>query len=66
MSHQPKRGDEVEAWIKRQRDLYAESKSWDERAYWAWTTLDWTLDEYRLHADTGEPLCDDVSMMEER
>lgn len=64
--HRAKRGDEVEKWLKRQRDLYAEGRSYDERAYWAWTTLDNALDDYRLHADTGTLLCYDVSMMEER
>ena len=56
MSHQPKRGDEVEAWLKAQRDVYAESKDWDEHAYSAWNALDNTLDEYRLRADTGASL----------
>jgi hypothetical protein len=56
MSHQPKRGDEVEAWLKRQRDMYAESREYDERAYWAYVVLDDALDEYRLRSDTGASL----------
>lgn len=45
--HQPRRGDLVEAWIKKQRDMYPPT---DEE----WTGLDNLLDEYREAADTGQ------------
>jgi len=56
----PRRGDEVEAWIKRTRDSY-------DRFRWAdsWDALDDLLDDYRLHADTGTPLDQFVSMTQE-
>lgn len=43
---QPKRGDEVEAWLKHVRDEYP-------HGYGEWNALDNLLDEYRLRADTG-------------
>ena len=47
MSHQPKRGDDVETWLKKWRDdAFAEF----DTVYW---TIDAMLDEYRLRADTG-------------
>lgn len=45
---EPRRGDEVEAFIKRHRD--------DWRATSGHDVLDDLLDAYRLHADTGTPL----------
>jgi hypothetical protein len=50
----PSRGDEVEAWLKRQRDKYPKNSS-------AWFPLDWALDNYRLHADTGTPLSQEIN-----
>jgi hypothetical protein len=49
--HQARRGDDVEAWVKRWRD---ESTS----AYGgtAWAALDDMLDDYRLRSDLGTPL----------
>lgn len=44
---QPKRGDEVEAWLKAWRD---------QEIGEAWRALDDALDDYRLHSDTGSPL----------
>jgi hypothetical protein len=44
---QPRRGDDVEAWLRQWRDQYADD---------AWRALDDALDDYRLHADTGAPL----------
>ncbi|MFC9891504.1 hypothetical protein [Streptomyces pilosus] len=49
---QPRRGDQVEAWLKAQRDRYdrdAESSEF-------WHEFDRALDQYRLHADMGVPL----------
>lgn len=51
----PRRGDEVEAWIKRCRD---ECPS-DGLAV-SWGILNSLLDEYREHADFGVPLDQDV------
>lgn len=46
----PKRGDQVEAWLKSQRDEYHQTSSPQ------WQALNEALDTYRLHADTGTPL----------
>ncbi|WP_309049264.1 hypothetical protein [Streptomyces sp.] len=48
----PRRGDQVEAWLKAQRDA---STAWPD-----WHTLDSVLDRYRLHADTRTPLGEHV------
>jgi hypothetical protein len=45
----PRRGDEFEAWIKRQRDEFSVGS-------YPWNALDELLGSYRLHADTGTPL----------
>lgn len=55
MSHQAKRGDEIEAWLKATRDKYAGYVPVEE-----WLALDAALDDYRLHADTGTPLSETV------
>jgi hypothetical protein len=56
LPHVPHRGDDVAEWVKRRRDEYAQhGASSDE-----WTALDDLLDDYRLHADTGTPLSEDV------
>ncbi|MFE2073687.1 hypothetical protein [Streptomyces misionensis] len=49
----PARGDQFEAWLKVQRDNYRPRSS-------AWNELDYLLDLYRLHADTGTPLGEHV------
>jgi hypothetical protein len=49
-THTPRRGDQVEAWLKQQRD---ERRDDD---HGQWSTLDALLDAYRLHADTSTPL----------
>lgn len=58
----PQRGDAVETWIKSWRDEYAAAKDHHDfgghDAYWA---LDQMLDDYRLHADTGMPIDQEVS-----
>ncbi|MGV9282154.1 hypothetical protein [Streptomyces sp. NPDC003730] len=50
---QARRGDQVETWLKQQRDNYASDRANDPATYDA---LDDLLDLYRLHADTGTPL----------
>jgi hypothetical protein len=55
----PRRGDEVERWIKRERDTYNQYSAGEDGA--AWFALDDLLDDYRLHADTGTPLDQFVS-----
>jgi hypothetical protein len=50
---QARRGDEVEAWLKRQRDERRKLSA-------GWMALDDALDDYRLHADTGTPLGEKV------
>lgn len=45
----PRRGDRFEQWLKAQRDEF-------ERRDSVWPVLDYLLDQYRLHADTGTPL----------
>lgn len=47
--HQPARGDAVAVWLRGRRDTYARDTA-------EWTALDFVLDDYRLHADVGEPL----------
>jgi hypothetical protein len=47
----PRRGDAVEAWLRAHRDRHASVTRDPE-----WEALDWVLDDYRLHADTGTPL----------
>ena len=49
----PRRGDQFEAWLKRQRDSRPRSSH-------AWFMVDCVLDLYRLHADTGTPLGEHV------
>lgn len=49
----PQRGDQVEAWLKTQRDAAADYPE-------AYQAADRLLDLYRLHADTGTPLGEHV------
>jgi hypothetical protein len=49
--HWPKRGDQVEAWIKKIRDMY--SPQFQPEAHEA---LNYLLDQYRLHSDLGKSL----------
>lgn len=45
----PRRRDQVERWLKAQRDAaYGQPLQWE--------TIDSLLDDYRLHADTRTPL----------
>lgn len=48
----PRRGDEVERWIKRARDSCFSAIG----AGPGWYALDDLLDDYRLHADVGAAL----------
>lgn len=49
----PRRGDQFETWLKKQRDLCEGHAA-------TWSAVDGLLDEYRLHADTGIPLNEHV------
>ncbi len=49
----PARGDDIEAWITRKRDEHS-------RTGLAWMAVDDLLESYRLHADTGTPLSEEV------
>lgn len=50
-THQPMRGSDVEAWLKRHRDDIGPSEYGPLK-----DLVDWLLDDYREHADTGTPL----------
>src|SRR5690606_2644464 len=51
---EPHRGDAFEQWLKARRD------EWAPEGCQPWQILDQTLEEYRLHADTGTPLGEHV------
>ena len=51
----PERGDVVEAWLKRWRDDFHPHS-------YGWHLVDGLLYDYRLHADTGTLLSEDVEM----
>ncbi|MET9304960.1 hypothetical protein ABZX68_06425 [Streptomyces cellulosae] len=51
---QARRGDAFEQWLKARRD------EWAPEGCQPWQILDQTLEEYRLHADTGTPLGEHV------
>lgn len=55
-AHRPRRGDAVATWLKEQRDAHLDGYGKPPE----WHTLDRLLDLYRLHADTGTPLGQDV------
>lgn len=57
-AHEARRGSDVEAWIKRRRDELDGQAGGDITA--EWMSLDSLLDDYRLHADTGTPLTEEV------
>ena len=56
--HQPRRGSDVEAFIKAARDRYLDC---DGQRTGVWHALDDLLDRYREHADTGTPLSKPVA-----
>ena len=51
---EPRRDDDVAVWLKRKRDEYAANSG-------SWFVVDNLLEDYRLHADTGGSLTEDVS-----
>jgi hypothetical protein len=52
--HQPRRGSDVELWLKSHRDEY---ERWGVGiSSFAWYAIDMVLDDYRLRADTGSTL----------
>ncbi|TXJ78591.1 hypothetical protein E2C11_16420 [Streptomyces lavendulae] len=53
-TQQPRRGDQVEAWLRARRDEHRDT------GHGVWSTLDALLDQYRLLADTGTPLGEHV------
>ncbi len=56
--HRPQRGDAVERWLKAKRD--AEKDCWGETEHYR--SFDLLLDEYRLRADTGLLLSEDIAL----
>lgn len=54
-THLPRRGDDVEKWLKAKRDTYAHRRFEPSQAM-IYDALDGLLDDYRLHCDTGTPL----------
>lgn len=58
----PQRGDDVERWLKTNRDRYAGGDENTDGMYYA---LDDLLDAYREHADTGTPLDAEVRQRRE-
>ncbi len=52
-THQPHRHDEVACWLKTKRDEF-------HSHVLGWSILDGLLDEYRLRADYGKSLSDDI------
>jgi hypothetical protein len=51
--HRPRRGGDVEAWLKGHRDRHVSSEG---LPIGAWYAVDDLLDDYREHADHGTPL----------
>lgn len=58
-SHEARRGNDVEAWIKRYRDSQLGP---GEQKTGAWYVANQLLDDYRVHADTGVPLLSGEAM----
>lgn len=57
VEHHARRGSNVEAWLERIRDEYAEAQSYPPTmGNMYWHVVDGILDDYRNHADTGTPL----------
>jgi hypothetical protein len=54
----PMRNDEVAKWLRLYRDYY-------DRYTREWYALDNALDDYRLRADTGTPLCSQEPILQE-
>lgn len=58
--HRPRRDDPVATWIKESRDRFKRYRYLGGHLGGSWTALDDLLDEYRLHADLGVALGDDL------
>jgi hypothetical protein len=57
----PERNDNVAQWLKRFRDNYAkDGYASTGTDYYRYSALDDLLDDYRLHANVGQPLHVDV------
>jgi|SRR5579859_3916211 len=54
----PKRGDDFERWLKWYRDQEPDGSDGYKSSLYP--VIDWLLDEYRLHCDTGTPLNEHV------
>ena len=54
--HRPMRGSDVEAWLKRRRDVYDGQAGGEETSLWM--ELDSLIDDYRRRADFGLTLND--------
>jgi hypothetical protein len=54
LAHQPRRGSDVEAWLMAKRD--------EQHHYYGpeWHVIDQLLDEYRLRADIGLMLSEEM------
>lgn len=55
ITHLPRRGSDVEAWIRREREI---CDKWGDRQ--GWLQLDSLLDQYRLRADLGLILTEEI------
>lgn len=60
LTHEPRRGSDVEAWIKRRRDSLPGGED-PRKTSVGWLVLDDLLDDYLAHADTDTPLDRDVT-----
>jgi hypothetical protein len=65
VTHQPMRGDDVANWLKAERDKWFVGSqlrltATQARSRTIYTVIDDLLDSYRLHADTGTPLDQEV------
>lgn len=60
-THQPHRGSDVESWLRAKRDAQASSPLEDGGQPGIWYILDDMLDEYRLRADLGIQLGDELT-----
>lgn len=56
-AHEPRRGSDVEAWIKSHRETYRAAA---DPTAGAWHALDRLLDDYLAHAAAGIPLGQEV------
>jgi hypothetical protein len=52
--------EEVEAWIRRQRDVWPYDSHAENWEYAKWDVLDDLLEDLRLHHATGTPLSEEA------